>query len=125
MAPRVTPHATRMPSLRQRPRVAWKNLVRSIRREVVVLILSRKQNEAICIGDTTITVNRIRGNTVSIGIEAPRDIPVHRKEVYETIKREQGDSPRFAETYCSQCGRSFGPGNHGYSHCKDHGGGAI
>jgi hypothetical protein len=31
-------------------------------------------------------------------------------------------TPRFAETGCSQCGGSFGPGDHGYSHCKDHGG---
>jgi hypothetical protein len=30
--------------------------------------------------------------------------------------------PRFADTSCSQCGGSFGPGDHGYSHCKDHGG---
>ena len=29
-------------------------------------------------------------------------------------------SPRFKNTFCSQCGREFGPGDHGYSHCKDH-----
>lgn len=28
--------------------------------------------------------------------------------------------PRFTETYCSQCGQTFGPGNHGYSHCSEH-----
>ena len=30
------------------------------------------------------------------------------------------DSPRFYDVSCSQCGRAFGPGNHGYSHCDDH-----
>lgn len=30
--------------------------------------------------------------------------------------------PRFAQTYCSSCGRTFGPGNNGYSHCRNHGG---
>lgn len=29
-------------------------------------------------------------------------------------------SPKFQKTYCSQCGKSFGPGNHGFSHCSDH-----
>ena len=31
--------------------------------------------------------------------------------------------PKFARTYCSHCGGSFGPGDHGFSHCQDHGGG--
>lgn len=30
------------------------------------------------------------------------------------------NTPRFEKTYCSQCGREFGPGDHGYSHCADH-----
>lgn len=30
------------------------------------------------------------------------------------------NEPKFAEVWCSQCGRSFGPGNHGFSHCADH-----
>jgi hypothetical protein len=33
--------------------------------------------------------------------------------------------PRFAETFCSSCGRGFGPGNHGFSHCSDHAGTAF
>lgn len=54
-----------------------------------MLILTRKSNEAIKIGDNiTITILDIRGNQVRIGIEAPIDIIVHRKEVYEKIKAE-------------------------------------
>lgn len=86
-----------------------------------MLVLSRRKNESICLGDNlSVTVLAIRGDLVRIGIEAPRDVPIHRKEVYDAIKREQGDSPRFAATYCSQCGRSFGPGVRGYSHCAQH-----
>jgi len=33
---------------------------------------------------------------------------------------EEGKKPRFDETFCSQCGQGFGPGNHGFSHCDDH-----
>ena len=54
-----------------------------------MLILTRKSNEAIKIGDDiTITVIDIRGNQVRIGIEAPIDVRVHRKEIYEKIKIE-------------------------------------
>jgi hypothetical protein len=34
--------------------------------------------------------------------------------------RRLSEKPKFDKTYCSQCGREFGPGDHGYSHCKDH-----
>ena len=55
-----------------------------------MLILSRKRNEQIVIGDNiVITVVDIRGDKVRLGIEAPRDVPVHRKEVYEAIQREK------------------------------------
>jgi carbon storage regulator len=50
-----------------------------------MLVLSRKSGERIIIGDReiTITVVEIRGNRVSIGIEAPKDKPVNREEVYK------------------------------------------
>ena len=53
-----------------------------------MLVLTRKTNERIMIGDSiVITVIEIRGNQVRLGIEAPKDVPVHRREVYDAIKR--------------------------------------
>jgi len=54
-----------------------------------MLVLSRQRDETIMIGDEVeITVVDIRGDKVRLGITAPRHIQVHRKEVYEAIKRE-------------------------------------
>ena len=54
-----------------------------------MLVLSRQRNETIMIGDDVeITVVDIRGDKVRLGINAPRQIQVHRKEVWEAIKRE-------------------------------------
>lgn len=54
-----------------------------------MLVLSRQRDEIIMIGDDVeITIVDIRGDKVRIGITAPAHIPVHRKEVYEAIKRE-------------------------------------
>ena len=55
-----------------------------------MLVLSRKNNESLMIGENImITVLEVRGDKVRLGIEAPTDIPVHRKEVYEAIKRQE------------------------------------
>ena len=51
-----------------------------------MLVLSRKKNESIIINDNiSITVIEIRGDKVRLGIEAPKDVSVHRREVYEAI----------------------------------------
>ena len=53
-----------------------------------MLVLSRKKNESIVINnDITIVVVEIRGDKVRLGIEAPKEVPVHRREVYDAIKR--------------------------------------
>jgi len=55
-----------------------------------MLVLSRKKNESIIINnDITIVVVEIRGDKVRLGVEAPREIPVHRREVYEAIRRNE------------------------------------
>ena len=54
-----------------------------------MLVLSRKKGEAIVINnDVVITVVEIRGDKVRLGIVAPKDVPVHRQEVYEAIHGE-------------------------------------
>lgn len=55
-----------------------------------MLVLSRKKNESIVINeDIVVTIVEVRGDKVRLGIDAPRDIPVHRREVLEAILREQ------------------------------------
>jgi len=52
-----------------------------------MLILSRRTGETICIGDDIeVTVLEVRGNQVRFGINAPKEVAVHREEVYERIK---------------------------------------
>ena len=55
-----------------------------------MLVLSRQKDESIMIGDDVqITIVDVRGDKVRLGIEAPKSIPVHRREVYEAIQREK------------------------------------
>ncbi len=55
-----------------------------------MLVLSRKKNESIVINnDIRIVVVEIRGDKVRLGVEAPREVPVHRQEVYEAIQNAQ------------------------------------
>ena len=54
-----------------------------------MLVLTRKKNESIVInGDITIVVVEIRGDKVKLGVEAPREVSVHRREVYDAIARD-------------------------------------
>ena len=67
-----------------------------LREDWNMLVLSRKKNESIVINnDIKIVVVEIRGDKVRLGVEAPREVPVHRREVYDAIQRsvESGDAP--------------------------------
>ena len=57
-----------------------------------MLILTRRVGEVVMIGnDVTVTVLGVKGNQVRIGVNAPRDVAVHREEIFERIKREEQD----------------------------------
>ena len=61
-----------------------------------MLILTRRVGETLMIGDqVTVTVLGVKGNQVRLGVNAPKDVAVHREEIYERIKREQtGEAPQ-------------------------------
>ena len=68
-----------------------------------MLVLSRKKNESIVINDDiTIVVVEIRGDKVRLGVEAPKEVPVHRREVFDAIHRNEAaggeEAPSKAET---------------------------
>ncbi len=70
-----------------------------------VLVLTRKSNQSIMIGDEIeISVLSVMGDKVRIGIQAPRSIPVYRREVYAAIQREREDEMIAADA---------APGEHG------------
>jgi carbon storage regulator len=59
-----------------------------------MLILTRRVGETLMIGDeVTVTVLGVKGNQVRIGVRAPKTVSVHREEIYERIRAEQGGSP--------------------------------
>jgi carbon storage regulator len=56
-----------------------------------MLILTRRVGETVMIGDeVTVTVLGVKGNQVRIGVNAPKNVAVHREEIYDRIKKEQG-----------------------------------
>ena len=64
-----------------------------------MLVLSRQKDESIMIGDDIeIAVVDVRGDKVRIGINAPRSVSVHRKEIYERIQEEQKASAQVANS---------------------------
>jgi carbon storage regulator len=62
-----------------------------------VLVLSRKPGERLLIGESVeITILAIRGDQVSLGVSAPRDVPIHREELLERIRRENRRAARLS-----------------------------
>ncbi len=63
-----------------------------------MLVLSRQKDESIIIGDDIeVTIVDVRGDKVRLGINAPRSVSVHRKEIYEAIQREKAQKAEEAE----------------------------
>ncbi len=59
-----------------------------------MLILTRRVGETLMIGnDVSVTVLGVKGNQVRIGVNAPKDVAVHREEIFERIKSKQDESP--------------------------------
>jgi carbon storage regulator len=68
-----------------------------------MLVLSRQRDESIMIGDDVeIIIVDVRGDKVRLGITAPKDIPVHRREIYDAIKREKGQNPDSKEQHSKE-----------------------
>jgi carbon storage regulator len=62
-----------------------------------MLILTRRVGETVMIGnEVTVTVLGVKGNQVRVGVNAPKDVAVHREEIYERIKREEDPDSRPA-----------------------------
>jgi carbon storage regulator len=77
-----------------------------------MLILTRRVGEAVMIGnEVTITVLGVKGNQVRIGINAPKDVAVHREEIFERIKREYGDDSPEVAGHAAPHSAAHGNGN--------------
>lgn len=72
-----------------------------------MLVLSRQRDESIMIGDNVVvTIVDVRGDRVRLGIEAPREISVHRREVYEAIQRENRQASQIRPDQARRVGES-------------------
>ena len=75
-----------------------------------MLILTRRVGETVMIGnDVTVTILGVKGNQVRVGVNAPRDVAVHREEIFERIKREGQDGDAAASS------RSGSPRTNGHA----------
>jgi carbon storage regulator len=72
-----------------------------------MLVLSRQRDESIIIGDNiVVTIVDVRGDKVRLGIDAPREVSVHRREVYEAIQRENQQAAKVRVDEVRQIGKS-------------------
>ncbi|MFH2137578.1 MAG: carbon storage regulator CsrA [Candidatus Omnitrophota bacterium] len=73
-----------------------------------MLVLSRKPDESIVIGNSIeVKVVEVRGEQVKLGITAPRDIPVHRKEIYEAIQKQNAEASNAKDANLDKISRLF------------------
>jgi carbon storage regulator len=76
-----------------------------------MLILTRRVGETVMIGeDVTVTVLGVKGNQVRIGVSAPRDVAVHREEIFERIKREEAGEPEPTDESDAEMLSEYGRG---------------
>ena len=84
-----------------------------------MLILTRRIGETLNISDNIqVTVLGVKGNQVRIGVTAPKDVPVHREEIYERIKKEKKEADRIANAKCTVCHSEWVDVLNGADTCK-------
>ena len=75
-----------------------------------MLVLARKPNESIIIGDTiAVTVLGVEGDQVKLGITAPKEIPIHRQEIYEQLRKANIEAARSSPADLSSIAKLLSP----------------